>query len=71
MSRSDYEKEWGKQYEKPGPLDKTFSLFFRVFRKSTFSALSFKVPTPETERMFLKSFDETLTRYRGFCTTRE
>ena len=66
LSRSDYEKEWGKQYEKPGPLDKTFSLFFRVVPKvGPFSALSFKVPTPETERMFLKSFDETLTRYRG------
>jgi Zinc dependent phospholipase C len=66
LSRADYEKEWGKQYEKPGPLDKTLSLFFRVVPKvGPFSTLSFKVPTPETERMFLKSFDETLTRYRG------
>ena len=66
LSRADYEKEWGKQYEKPGALDKTLSLFFRVIPKvGPFSTLSFKVPTPETERMFLKSFDETLTRYRG------
>lgn len=66
ISRGDYEKEWGKQYEKPGAFDKTLALFFRVFpRVGPFSALSFKVPTPETERMFLKSFDETLTRYRG------
>ena len=67
LSRADYEKEWGKQYEKPGPLDKTLALFFRVIPKvGPFSTLSFKVPTPETEKMFLKSFDETLSLYRGF-----
>ena len=67
ISRADYEKEWGKEYEKPGALDKTLALFFRVVPKvGPFSVFSFKVPTPETERMFLKSFDETLTRYRGF-----
>jgi zinc dependent phospholipase C len=66
ISRADYEKEWGKEYKKPGPLDKTLALIFRVVpRVGPFSALSFKVPTPETEKMFLKSFDETLTRYRG------
>jgi hypothetical protein len=66
ISRADYEKEWGKDYKKPGPLSKMLALFFRVVPKvGPFAPLAFKVPTPETEKMFLKSFDDTLARYRG------
>jgi hypothetical protein len=65
LSDADYEKDWGKQYEKPGAFDKTLALFFRVVPKvGPFAALSFKPPTPEAERMFNKSFDSTLARYR-------
>jgi len=66
LSDADYEKDWGKQYEKPGAFDKTLALFFRVIPKvGPFAALSFKPPTPEAERMFHKSFDATLARYRS------
>lgn len=66
LSREDYEKEWGNEYEKPGVLDKTLALVFRIIPKvGSFRALSFRVPTPEAERVFLQSFDETLTRYRA------
>lgn len=66
LSRADYEKEWGNKYEKPGIMDKTLAAFFRVVPKvGPFRALSFKVPTPEVEQMFLQSFDETLTRYQA------
>ncbi|HXU09055.1 MAG TPA: hypothetical protein VN743_08660, partial [Blastocatellia bacterium] len=66
LSDADYEKDWGKQYEKPGAFDKTLALFFRVIPKvGPFAALSFKPPTPEAERMFNRSLDATLVRYRG------
>jgi Zinc dependent phospholipase C len=66
ISAADYEKEWGKQYEKPGVKDKTMALFFRAVPKvGPFSALSFKPPTPEAEQMFIESFYATLTRYRA------
>jgi hypothetical protein len=66
LSREDYEKEWGNAYEKPGAWDKTLALFFRVVPKvGPFRALSFKVPTPDAERMFLESFNVTLSRYRA------
>lgn len=66
LSRSDYKKEWGDQYEKPGIRDKTLALFFRIVPKvGPFAPLGFKAPTPEAERMFLQSFDVTLSRYRG------
>ena len=66
MSSAEYDKEWGNQYEKPGVLDKSLALFFRIVPKiGPFAPLSFKAPTPEAERMFLESFDATLKRYRG------
>jgi hypothetical protein len=66
MSSSEYEKEWGSQYEKPGLADKTLALFVRVMPKvGPFAPLGFKPPTPEAERMFFQSFDTTLSRYRA------
>jgi hypothetical protein len=66
VTRTDYEKEWGNKYEKPDALDKALALFFRVVPKvGPFRALAFKVPTPDAERMFLESFNETLSRYRS------
>jgi hypothetical protein len=66
LSSAEYNKEWGNQNEKPGVLDKSLAVLLRIVPKvGPFAALSFKVPTPEAERMFLESFDATLARYRG------
>ena len=66
LSNADYSKEWGNQYDKPGALDKSLALLFRIVPKvGPFAPLAFKTPTPEAERMFLESFNATLTRYRG------
>ncbi len=66
LSRADYEKEWGKQYEKPGFFAKSMAFFFRVMPKvGPFKALDFEPPTPEAERLFMQSFNTTLDRYRG------
>ena len=66
VSRADYEKEWGKQYDKPKAFDKSLALFFRIMPKvGPFATLSFKPPTPEAERMFLESFNTTLNSYRA------
>ena len=66
ITREQYEKDWGKEYDKPGLFDKTLALFLRIVPKvGPFAALGFKAPTPEVERMFIESFDATLTDYRG------
>jgi hypothetical protein len=66
LSNADYNREWGNQYEKPGVLDKSLALLFRIVPKvGPFAPLAFKTPTPEAERMFLESFNATLTRYRA------
>ena len=65
LTRADYEKEWGNEYEKPSVVNKVTAFMLRVVPKvGPFKALSFKPPTPEAERMFLASFDATLERYR-------
>jgi hypothetical protein len=65
ISRIEYEKEWGKRYEKPNLLHKTLALFFRIAPKvGPLASLSFKAPTPEVERLFVESFNVTLNAYR-------
>ncbi|HSB10675.1 MAG TPA: zinc dependent phospholipase C family protein [Blastocatellia bacterium] len=66
LSRADYEKEWGGQYEKPGGLEKTLAVFLRIMPKvGPLAPLSFRPATPEAERLFVESLDATLTRYRA------
>ena len=65
ISRAEYEKEWGTEYEKPGARSKALAFFIRVLPKvGPLKALAFKVPTPEAERIFMESFNATLERYR-------
>jgi hypothetical protein len=65
ISRSAYEKEWGTQYEKPGLGPRVLSIVLRIMPPvGPFKALSYKVPTPEAEKLFNKSVDSTTVRYR-------
>lgn len=66
ISRAEYEKEFGKDYEKPGVFAKMTALFIRVVPKvGPFKALAFKPPTPESERLFMQSFNAAIERYRA------
>jgi len=66
LKRSAYEKEWGKDYNKPNFSDKVLALLYRLLPKfGPLKVLQFKTPTPETERMFEASFNETLDQYRA------
>jgi Zinc dependent phospholipase C len=65
LSRASYQKEWGKNYERPGFRARLIAWVFRVIPKiGPFKAFAFKPPTPATETMFMKSVNETLTQYR-------
>ena len=65
ISRADYEKDYGNQYEKPGALAKTLAFFVRILPKvGPLKTLSFKAPTPEAERMYLESVNASLELYR-------
>src|ERR1700738_1059541 len=65
LSRSDYEKEWGKDYARPGFGTKALAVFLRYVPKiGPFKALAFNNPTPRTEDLYFKSINTTVDQYR-------
>jgi hypothetical protein len=67
LSRSGYEKEWGKDYTKPGFGTRLLSTLLRYMpRIGPFKGLGFKNPTPQTEDMYFKSINLTVDQYRTF-----
>ena len=69
LSRSNYEREWGKDYRKPSPGERLLAFLFTLIPKfGPLKVLQFKTPTPQTEQMFEASFNATLDRYRKLLT---
>jgi hypothetical protein len=67
LSRSDYEKAWGKDYVKPGIGTRILSTLLRYMpRIGPFKALAFNAPTPQTEDLYFKSINTTVDQYRAF-----
>jgi hypothetical protein len=67
LSRSNYEKEWGKDYAKPGFRTRVLSTLLRYMPKvGPFKALAFNNPNPKTEDLYFKSINTTVDRYRAF-----
>jgi hypothetical protein len=67
LSRSDYEKNWGKEYSKPGPGARVLSVFFHYLPKvGPFKAMAFKSPTPQTAEMYFKSINTAVDQYRAY-----
>ena len=67
LSRSDYEKQWGKDYVKPGAGTRMLSTLLRYIPKiGPFRGLAFNTPTPQTEDMYFKSINMTVDHYRAF-----
>ena len=67
LSRSNYEKEWGKDYVKPGFGTRILSTLLRYMPKiGPFKGLAFNNPTPQTEDLYIKSINTTVDQYRAF-----
>jgi hypothetical protein len=65
LSRSEYEKEWGKDYTKPDFGTRFWSVVLRYMPKiGPFKALAFNNPTPKTEDLYFKSINTTVDQYR-------
>ena len=66
LSRASYEREWGRDYQRPGFWDRFLAGLYRLLPKfGPLRVLQLKTPTPETERMFQASFNATMDRYRN------
>jgi hypothetical protein len=65
ISNSEYRKDWGDIYEKPGFGARLKAFFLRLLPKiGPFSGLAFHPPTPTVEHLYMDSFNKTLDRYR-------
>ena len=65
IKRASFEKEWGSTYDRPGLGSRVLALIFRLVPKfGPLNGLAFKVPTPQTEKMFEDSFDAAVNRDR-------
>ncbi len=66
LSRVNYEKEWGRGYRRPGFGVKVLAFFLRAVPKVGWaSALAFKIPTTQTEDMYVKSVNQTVDNYHS------
>jgi hypothetical protein len=65
-SRQEFEKEFGKTYDKPGFFARVLAVLFRLIPKvGPFRPLAFKKPTPEVDKLFVQSFEAAAIRYRS------
>jgi hypothetical protein len=66
LSRSGYEKEWGKDYVKPGAGTRILStLLWYMPKIGPFKGLAFNNPTAKTEDLYFKSINTTVDQYRA------
>jgi hypothetical protein len=67
LKRSEYEKEWGKDYTKADFGTQFWSVVLRYMPKiGPFRALAFNNPTRQTEDMYFKSINTTVDQYRAY-----
>ena len=72
LSRSSYEKNWGATYTRPGIRSKMLAFVIRIMPKvGPLRPLSFKRLTPETEKMYMASFNSTIDRYRALLSEQD
>lgn len=66
LSRSSYEKEWGKEYQRPGCGARILAFLLRWLPGGgPFRGLKIRTPTPEVEKLFMTSFNSTVERYKA------
>jgi hypothetical protein len=69
LSRASYEKNWGKEYQKPTFFERFLAFLVKLFPKvGPLKVLQLRTPTPETEHKFEASFNAALDRYKLLLT---
>jgi hypothetical protein len=63
--RAEFEREYGRDYQKPGVFARFLATVYRVLPKiGPLGKLTFKAPTPEAQALFEQSFRDAGARYR-------
>lgn len=65
LSRSDYERNWGKIYAKPGFGTRLIAVLLEYIPKvGPLKGMGFDNPTAQTEDLYIKSINASVDRYR-------
>src|SRR6266478_3762750 len=65
LSRSEYEKDWGRDYRRPGLGARILAFFLKLIPKiGPVKVLDFKIPSSDTEELYIKSVNRTVDKYR-------
>jgi len=65
LSRSEFEKQWGKDYQRPSRKERFYAFLYKLLPKiGPLKVLQLKTPTPETEKMFEESFNASVQEYQ-------
>jgi hypothetical protein len=66
ISRASYDREWGRNYDRPSFLDHVVAFLLRLVPPiGPLGDIRFKTPDAASESLFMESFDRTLDRYRA------
>jgi len=66
LSKTDYERTWGKKYQHPGFGERFLAVIVKLLPKiGPLRTLDIKPPTPRTEAMYVKSVEDTVNSYRA------
>jgi len=64
LSRADYEKQWGKTYQRAGFGERLTAVLLKVLPKiGPLKALDFNIPTAKTEDLYFTSINATVDKY--------
>ena len=65
ISRADYEKQFGSEYQRPGFFARFLAFLFKLIPKiGPLKAIQYKDPTPRTEDLYFKSMDNVVRIYQ-------
>jgi hypothetical protein len=65
LSRTNYQREWGKGYRRPGFGTRVLAFFLKFVPKvGPFKALDFKIPSQKTEDLYIASMNLTIEDYK-------
>jgi len=66
LRRSEYEREWGTNYARPGFTARVLAVIVRILPKiGSLKALDIKTPNAQTDKMYVESVERTVAAYRG------
>lgn len=65
LKRAEYDKQWGNKYYRPGFFTRLLAGLVKILPKiGPLRALDIKPPDPETEKLYVKSVEQTVAAYQ-------